>query len=235
MTTPDWTDARREIAAADRKRLGDPPTAEEMLAYTRGELPAAEEQRIHELLAAYPELARTLAAPFPDDDGGLISEQELDKRWAQFGWRARASRPRAPYAWTALAAAIALVFAGLYFQAAIEQNRPRAISISEHLVLPDGHRGGGSTATVLKPDGDAVLLRVALMDDRPLSTYRVELKKDERTLWTGTAAPSHDGTLPILVPRAFLEPGNYQLLVLSEDEHIGSYSLRVPESSVQSR
>src|SRR5436309_6784429 len=86
MTTKsELSAANRDLIAEKRASLGDPPSAEEMLAYTRGELAPGEEARIRELLIAYPDLARTLTAPFPEgaepDHPDYLSEHEFARHW----------------------------------------------------------------------------------------------------------------------------------------------------------
>lgn len=80
MNTALWQEVSRALMANQRVELGDPPTAEEMLAYSRGGLPEAEEERIRDLLVAYPELARMYGAAFPDE-GENVSEAELAAAW----------------------------------------------------------------------------------------------------------------------------------------------------------
>src|ERR1051325_10204358 len=64
ITKTEWQGLHQQLMADERKRMGDPPTAEEVLAYMSGELSAEEEERIRERLVCYPELVRTLTAPF---------------------------------------------------------------------------------------------------------------------------------------------------------------------------
>src|SRR5260370_31105605 len=83
----DWQAASRELMAEARARLGPPPTAEEMLAYTRGELSEKEEARVRELLVCYPELARSLPEPFPSEgalpgDSDFLTDAEVANHWA---------------------------------------------------------------------------------------------------------------------------------------------------------
>src|ERR1051325_5668871 len=57
MTTKsEWQAVNRQLRADQQKRLGEPPAAEELLAYTRGELPAEGGARGREWLAPGPAL-----------------------------------------------------------------------------------------------------------------------------------------------------------------------------------
>jgi hypothetical protein len=87
ITKKDLQNAEDVLAELDRRSHGEPPTAEQMLAYSRGELAPAEEARVRALLVSYPELADTLTVPFPEDDAqpgelGHLSAAEVEQRWS---------------------------------------------------------------------------------------------------------------------------------------------------------
>lgn len=88
-----WSNDLAALAEDERRRLGEPPTAEQLIAYRDGELPEAEAERIRDRLAVDPEWAaiyldlkrsdaEVLAAEVP---GGAVSDAEVDG-----GWRALA-------------------------------------------------------------------------------------------------------------------------------------------------
>src|SRR5687767_1942442 len=118
----DWQAIQEEMIAADRQQLGEPPTAEEMLAYTRGELSPEQEARVRQLLVSYPELVHTLTALFPTDDDDSLSRDEVSKRWTSFRSQIHGKETRGGKvlqfwrASTALAAGLALVFGGLLWR-----------------------------------------------------------------------------------------------------------------------
>jgi anti-sigma factor RsiW len=240
ITKSEWQSVRRDLAEADRKKLGAPPSAEEILAYTNGELPPADEERVRHALVAWPELAATLAAPFPEDDGGAVSGETIDRQWTQFQrqmTRADAAPPRISYGWLAVAATLALVFAGLYVRATREVERlsqPHVIS-SEHLLLPSGTRGAEDAATLVRPGGGAALLRVFVPQSASFAAYRLELRGAQNVIWTGSAARGEEETISVLLPRELLGPGRYELVVYGVDgtreERLSSYALRVASSS----
>lgn len=60
ITKNDWTEALDAWIVAERERLGGPPTPEEVVAYTCGELAGAEAARVKALLVYYPELTPLL-------------------------------------------------------------------------------------------------------------------------------------------------------------------------------
>ena len=249
ITKSDWQTAHREMTAEERRMLGEPPTAEEMLAYSRGELAAENAARVRVWLVTNPDLARALMQPFPDDhaqpgDRDFLSQDELSRHWVSLQQRIRESSPgsrllRFPAPWTALAAAIALVFAGLYWQAESKARRldrelrePQALE--SQLLLPDGRRGV-EQATLLTATGDRLVLDLALFDASRFETYRVEMSDGTAgaSPWRSTATRAADEeTLSINVSRAFLKPGKYQLVVYGiaggREQKLDSYTLRVP-------
>src|SRR5947199_81487 len=79
----DWETVLVRLNAEEHEDLGLPPTTEEMLAFDEGRLSAEETERVRRLLVAYPELARALAQPVPEDDESLPAG-ELDRQWMEF-------------------------------------------------------------------------------------------------------------------------------------------------------
>lgn len=233
----DWQAVHQQLTMEEQRRLGDPPTAEEMLAYSRGELSGEKEERVRALLVAYPDLARALTEPFPVD--GELADVELERQWASMQQRIHGGRVvRFPYAWTALAAALAIVFAGLYWQAESKVRRmthelttPRAIGEST-LLLPEGQRGAGGGAVTVNAEGDVLALQVPLMGDVRHTMFRLELRSGERSLWrSNPMRPGDDHSFMIFVPREFLSPGRYQVIVYgigaSGEERLASYAMRM--------
>lgn len=96
ITKSDLQKANEKLKAEARRRLGDPPTAEELVAYAKGELAPADAERVRELLVAYPELARAIAEPFPSEgaepgDDDYLSDAEFAPRWAALRQRMAAN------------------------------------------------------------------------------------------------------------------------------------------------
>ncbi|MFP5246849.1 MAG: hypothetical protein ACLGH0_09150, partial [Thermoanaerobaculia bacterium] len=118
-TKSDWRAVHQQMMADDRRKLGEPPTVEELRAYQRGELSKGEEERIQELLVCYPELVRMLTEPFPTEgaepgDPDYLSDEEYAKHWAVLQKKMQPNGGRVVsfrhYLPTALAASIAIVF-----------------------------------------------------------------------------------------------------------------------------
>lgn len=252
----EWQEANRQLRMEAREKLGDPPTAEEMLAYSRGELSESERERIHDLLVAYPEIARMYGAPFPDEpqegDADAVSEDEL-----RAGWSALQPRLRRPPAEvsprrerftfrrhlpTSLAAALALAFLGLFVQAESrvrqherEGRLPRLLGAPQELDA-DGNRGP-SAPTMLQNDGDVYLLKLRLVNHVRHPHYKIVLQDTNgTTLWTNNSAhPDEEDAFQIVIPHDFLTPGRkYRFVVVGVDGETrtpaGTYDVAVPAS-----
>jgi hypothetical protein len=149
--------------AEDRLSIGEPPTAEEVLAYTRGELTPDEEARIRERLIANPDLVRTLTAPFPEaaEPGhpDYLSDHEFARRWSALQKRRQRSDRGLQFwrAFGAIAAALAVVFGALLWRAQTDLKKPQAVSELVDL-YPDGQRGIGGQPNTLTSNGESYLL-----------------------------------------------------------------------------
>jgi hypothetical protein len=228
-----------QMLAERRRRLGPPPSNEELFAFMRGELSPEREALVRELLIAYPELARAMAEPFPEESD--LSEVELDTHWNSLQKRIHGDPvQRRVRFWrrtsAALAAAMILAFGGIVWQRQASV-APR-MAAGTHLLLPDGQRGPGDAATLITADGDSFLLIVSLIGPTEFEKYRLELvttAATPRTLWSSPLLrrPDND-TFRIVVPSAFLEPGRYQVVVWGvngeRQERMSTYSLRVAET-----
>lgn len=250
ITKSDWQAVHHQLMADERRKIGDPPTAEEMLAYTRGELPAEAEARVRERLVLHPDLVRTLTEPFPTEgaepgDPDYLPDEEFTKHWAAMQQRLGREKPAAAEGrvlqfWrvsTAIAAALAVLFGALLWQTVSKLSEPRVIG--EHQVLlPEATRGPGvARATPLTPHGDHVGLVLTSLDGRGFDRLRVEMLRggDGRSVWRSGSLPWTAETnerFTVVVPRRFLEPGTYRIVVYGlaggSEEHLASYSVGVP-------
>jgi hypothetical protein len=234
------SDVNREVMAEKRTANGEPPTAEEVLAYTRGELAPEEEARIRERLIAYPELVRTLTTPFPEpaepDHPDYLSDHEFARHWKALQKRRGRSDGGLQFwrAFGAVAAAVAVVFGGLLWRAELQLKQPVAVSQPQDL-YPDGQPGISAQQNTLTTNGDSYLLVPSLGSDLAVDKLRAEIadvSNPSRTLWSSKAMPrTPDGSLVIMVPREFLKPGTYRLVVYGitgeRQEPLSSYTLRV--------
>jgi hypothetical protein len=239
----DWQEANRRLTAEQQQNLGDPPTAEEMLAYSRGELGEAEEERIRDLLVAYPDLARMYSAPFPEEpEPGVTDEaiaagyQDLQRRMngnhnvESIARRGRAQR----YIPTTIAAGLALVFFGLYVQAEnrardnARNDTPYVLGAPQEL---DSDATRGSDPTLLRKDGGAYLLKLALINQLRFEHYTIELHDQSGVVWTShSAEPDAKDAFLLVIPHGFLRAGaRYQLSIYGVDGQtrrpLGSYDV----------
>jgi len=225
----------------------EPPTSDEMLAYLRGELSADEEAHFRDRLIPYPELVRTLTAPFPAEgaepgDEDYLSNEELARHWAAM--QKRMPRGAVVQFWpsvAAIAATLALVFGALYWRSHTEQGQPRVLTVDGPTLFPDGNqRGSGSDAATVTPHGDWFALVPVLMDERPFDHYRIELfdgsVNPQRSVWSMSGLRrTENATLIVAVPRSFLSPGIYRLAIYgskgTREEHVNDYTIRVPTTA----
>ncbi|HYH09532.1 MAG TPA: hypothetical protein VEK11_20965 [Thermoanaerobaculia bacterium] len=240
-----WHAVHEALVERRERMMADPPTAEELLAYRRGELAPEHEARIRELLVTYPALARAIAQteppeePRPGEDD-YIPEQEIDRRWKALRKRLRKNHREAGRVLqffqisTAVAASLALAFGVMLWKARSELGQPR-VAWEEQLLMPDGRRGISDAMVTLRTHGESVLLVAPLLDPEQYPEYRLELTDSAGdTLWTSAVKRRHNDTFAILVPRSFLGAGTYKILLYGVDGgqqvHLASYSLHVPRS-----
>ena len=245
ITKSDWRTVSQHFMADERRRVGEPPTAEEMLAYSRGELSAEEEARVRERLVCYPELVRTLTEPFPAEgaepgDPDYLSDEDFAKHWASLQSRRTRKPPvnRRVQFWRGVAALAAAIIAvlGVSLWRARERLSQPTLLWEEQVLFPDGRRGPSGQPATLTAEGDSILLVVPVLGEREFQRYRLEIVSavSDRTLWSSTAPhPGESRSFVIVVPRRFLKPGTLRVVVHgvagASEERLAMYSLRVPE------
>jgi len=243
ITKSNWQAVNRQLMENDRRRVGDPPTAEEVLAYTRGELSAEEETRVRERLVCHPDLLRALTEPFPTEgarpgDPDYVSDEEFAAHWPALSKRTPPANKegRVLQFWrftAAMAASIAVVLGMSLWQTNRKAGQPLIVA-EPQLLLPDGQRGPGPEAAPLSAQGESVLLAIPLIGQREYQRYRIEIVGErERVVWKSSAlAAPEDETFMLMVSRGFLDPGKYQVVVFGVtgevEEPLSTYSLRVP-------
>ena len=241
-TKSEWQAVHHQMMADDRRKLGDPPTADELIAYSRGELSPQQEERVRALLVAYPELARTLAEPFPMEgaepgDPDYLSDEEFAAHRASL--QKRMLRPpdgRLLRFWrvaSAIAAAIALVFGGLLWRARSELVEPRLVGGT--VVLRDANRGEPEEPREVMTKTDSVVLVAGVGNNTGFRHYRlVIVGAGPEPVWRSEAMTRpEDGRFSVTVTRKLLRPGRYQLRILgvegARETPLTSYPFRVPE------
>ncbi|HEY6141043.1 MAG TPA: hypothetical protein VI670_25075 [Thermoanaerobaculia bacterium] len=221
-------------AAARALRAGEPPTDDEIEAYLNGELSADEARRLRERLAQFPELARALNEPFPAADDPDVLEESRSGGHVLFFWRT-----------TAIAAVLTTVVLGVLLlqtqtkmrRMTKDLSRPH-VDLENALLLPDGQRGKPSDEApiALPKSGENYLLVPALIHQPEFRDYRVDIvdlnTPAPHTIWSSSGLHRRsDDTFEIWIPRTFLNPGIYQLVVYGIDgtaERLAKYTVRVP-------
>lgn len=231
-----------QILAERRGRL-DPPTNEELFAFMRGDLTPDEETRVRELLIAYPEFARAVAEPFPEDDAepgeiGSVSDRRLNAQWQSLQ-RLIHGDPQVRF-WRrsalALAAAAVIAFAGLAWQSMRVRQASLAprVSVDEQMLLPGGERGAGEPEVTIVPREGSFRLIIPLINAGNFPAYRLEIVRDGegRALWTSGPLPRPANDMfHVVVPAGFFAPGRYQIVVFglsgARQERLAGYALNV--------
>ncbi|HEX7181351.1 MAG TPA: hypothetical protein VF756_05870 [Thermoanaerobaculia bacterium] len=252
----DWETAYRGLIVAGCQRLGEPPTEEQLLAYSRGELQGEEAVRVQEALSCHPELARALAAPFPSpgesQPGDLddLSDEALERDWKAIQARLlEASEPKALVSiplWSlrlAVAVALAAVVGLFFWQSRMDVERlTREIAeprlLPEHrLLLPDGTRGAEETPISLPAEAESFLLTLAVADHPPYPEYHVRIAevngKGERETWSASMPRPDGNVFEIWAPRAFLSSGAPHRLELhgvrdGQRHLLATYTIQLP-------
>ncbi|HEY0140178.1 MAG TPA: hypothetical protein VGF48_04725 [Thermoanaerobaculia bacterium] len=248
ISKSDWQAAAREAAAADRQRHGEPPTAEDVLAYMNGELAEEDAERVRAGLVAHPELARILVDPLPEE--GDLSEDVLKRQWRRLRDRVHApqkiaamTRKQRGNSYFAIAASVVICVLGVWLVQSKMQERslqqrlrePRVASERTTLRSAD-RRGPSDGGAILSAASEGHLLRASMIDPPQYPEYRLDLvdvnAPARRAVWSrgGLARPADD-TFELLVPRGFLAVGRYRLEVYgvrgAESERIAAYNVQI--------
>lgn len=266
----EWQAAYGELIAARRRELGDPPSEEELLSYSRGELSEPEAARVRDLLVCYPELIAVLE-PLPSpaagqpEDADSLSQEELAQDWVSLqarlgaqhagrdawregdeetsaaGWPVAGPALRRLRRWqlsAAAAALLAVVFAGLLVRTQRDLREPR-YDVEHRLLLPDGERGGAQQPPIPLPsEAEYFLLIPALVNAPRFPDYRLDIVdlngQGERMIWSASGLRRRsDDTFELWVPRSFLEPGKYRLVLHGLDGRpveLARYTVRLSPS-----
>ncbi|HVG23184.1 MAG TPA: hypothetical protein VND45_03440 [Thermoanaerobaculia bacterium] len=245
-TKSDWQAVHAQLLAERRRKLGDPPTVEEMMAYTRGELSRDEEERVRALLVSYPELLRAVTAEVPDDDAVPgdpyhLPDDVVSRQWNAFQERVRPDRTpevgRVLPFWrasTAIAAALALTFGVLLWRAQARLDDPRVATVATHTLQPDGQRGGEQVPPTLHASqADLFLLEILVLTEEEFPRYRIDITADgaARPMWSNTTTRPDGETFTVVLQRTSLRPGTYKAAVYGIDgarsEPLATYAFRV--------
>jgi len=208
ITKHDWDAALDRWIDGERERLGGPPTPEEVVAFTRGELSPRESARVRALLVYYPELTPLLDDAIPPRDSAFV-------------WRD--SRPGA------IAAAFIIAVLSVLLVLQVKHGR-EPFAYTRHTVDLRNSRGGTELHIYALPSNEEQhLLDVLLPDDLSYHAYRVEITDARRAEIVWSAADLR-APFSISIPRSFLKPGTYRMdvygLTNGKPEHVNRCWLR---------
>jgi hypothetical protein len=221
MRKDDWNDAASAWIAAERERLGGPPTAEEVVACQRGELPVDEAARVRALLVYYPELTSLLIESDPEPVDDELSEFELARDRAAIHRRI-AAKPRFQFrVLMEVAAGVTIALLGGLLIHARTENREPYLQARHELrnVLT---RGGGSDVPFdLPASSDRYLLALTLAKHYDYAAYRIDIvdltPSGPKTLRSISGATPVDGTFELSVPPELLASGSSRIDVNGVD------------------
>lgn len=217
-----------ELQAEARRRLGAPPSPDDLLAYQEGRLAAADRLRVEEGVAAFPEAAGLLRdlARFPDvrpDPGVAVPpDAEVDARWRDFRERRHGARPEAttrPHPagrWLRLAAVI-VASAGLGLLAGIFLVPERArINLALASLSPageEGSRGPGERLRIPASAGGVLLSLGYAPGGAGAPPFELTIRSAEGGIvWSrGGLTPSPGGPFLVDLPADLFEDGRYRL------------------------
>jgi len=247
ITKSELQEVHEQILSARRGSVA-PPTDAELFAFMNGALSAEEQARVRESLVAYPELARAMAEPFPEQDAkpgddAYLSDVQVEAQWKAFLERIQDCSRARVRTWrrasAALAAMLVVTIAGLAWQSL----RVRQMALAPHVyidgqqLMPDGERGPARKSIEVTPRGDSFALLVPLIDPPPFSAYRVAIAPEKgQPVWTSEAMPrpAHDN-FNVVIPAQSLAPGNYQVIVYgvsgARQEAFATYRFSVTENA----
>lgn len=243
VTMSDWETAYREVIERSRARLGDPPTPEELIAWSRGELPESEAERIRELLACYPDLAAALAGDSEafEDEAPVLSREQLAMDWELLQQRMAPSvaphvvasqAAKQPGGWrrwstpVPVLATFLLVGLFVYLLSTIntlrkERNGPRE-NVERLVLLENRTRGGppSPSPVTLQPTTKYIVLALTVAADVRTDRLRVELRdldaNPPKVVWKSVITRGGDGTFSFEVPRSFLMSQTYGVNLYAE-------------------
>src|SRR5258708_7706959 len=240
ISKSEWQKAYRDLLESEQERVGPPPTGEQLEALQRGDLLEDEADRVREQLSYYPDLARAMAAPFPEE-GEALTAEEMEADLAAFHARLRAlptppvsfpERRRLTPVLAAAAAVIVIVaIAGIVLWLT---TRGEARTKVTRVLYADGHRGAGAQTPIQLSTAIDYVLKPVFRPTRSYREYRLDLVQADTTppriVWSrsGTHRES-DGSYPVTLYTKDLAPGRYELALYgvdaAESERLASYTV----------
>lgn len=195
ITKRDWDEALDAWVDNERKRLGGPPTPEEVVQFKLGKLSASEAARVRALLVYYPELTSILTEPL---------EEPRPRR--------RASAMQL----YAVAATIVIAMLTTLLVRVHQRTVEPAVLSSRHELTAMHARG---PAVALKLPAGRQRYLISLVPSEPLAKgqYELEIVRGSDVLWSVSSVEPIDGTIELTIPGKFLRPDRYTVIVFALD------------------
>jgi hypothetical protein len=240
----EWNVVYRRLIAEGRVRAGDPPTAEELDALFRGDLPEDEAVRVRSLLVYYPEFARVMTQPSPPEDIRILTDEERSQDWEAIRRRIAPPLPirrqiRRPRLF-AYAAAAAVVFLGIIAYVELSPSIPdgaiKPPLVARHIerreLRPDAIlRGNEPSPAIPLAVADEYALKLLTTQERRYDSYRIDVADLDaaRVIWTRSGfADSPNGAFAINLSSQVLRPGRrYELILYGMSDRVATYTVRV--------
>ena len=242
-----WEEAYRETIEHGRERAGDPPTPEEILAWSRGELPESEAERMRERLAWFPDLAVALSEDeqAADDEAPLLTRDEIESDWELI--RQRLNEDPQPHAavianpwrqWSTVVPILtALLFAGLFahslmtIQALRKENEKPMANVERVEVYATVPRGRASARPILlQPSTRYVVLVLHVAEDVKAESVRARMSDLEAdppaVVWSAHVTRGSDGSFAVAIPRTFFTSRSYEIeLIADTGDLVATYTI----------
>jgi len=242
----DWDAVYRRQLADGQKRLGPPPTFDEVEALSSGRLPEEEAERLRELLSYYPDMLRVLTEPFPDTSDDVLSDEELKADLDKLRERIRTSAPsplafpQKPSPRRAFPLAAGIIIAIALGGVGVWRMTSHPRGVVTQVLYPERDRGTGArgapsaTPAHLSKDAD-YLLEPVYDSPRAYREYRLELldlgTTPPRRVWLREkVTQQRDGTYPVRLSTGNLDPGLYRLVLYGVDGTVvdlAEYTIRL--------
>jgi hypothetical protein len=228
ITKNDWDAALDAWVTEERERLGGPPTPEEVVAYTRGELADAEAARVRALLVYYPELTSLLL-----DDADAPA---LPKRWTPHSLLR--FMPLAAGLLIALLTVLLIQSRGELARSAQENRTPYVHQTRYELQALQSRGVGELPVYELPPGEERYLLALTLLSETAYERYRIDIVaisggRSNVVSTMKTVRPA-EGTLELSVPRPLIQSGTFRIDVYGIEgdrtERVESFRIRIGDA-----
>ena len=182
-----WDGVLEDWVAAERERLGGPPTAEEVMAFREGRLSAEDAARVRALLVYYPELTSLLGEEEPMDRTTLRNLLPLGT----------------------MVLLVAMLGVAIHFR---QTSLEPYVHQARHEIQAWDARGPASPIHDLPPGEERYLLALRLAQSPSYPHYRLDIvdlsEKEPKLVWSGTNLRPVNGTFEL---SATLDPGLYRI------------------------